>query len=350
MKAKGWVVLGIIVVALVVALGAFVASHKAEAAVGALNIYAGGATVVRGGTSITGANGTAIDMNDTITVPAGSRASIILKDGTEVRLEGGTTVTVTDSVIELASGKAWSHVSPLAAGATFKVETPTVVATVRGTDFDVSYDGATSDVYVDVHTVWVALNTNPANEVAVSAGNEITIRDATAAADLAAGPHPANPTDDWTIFNTGLNGGGAASTTAPTSTATTPPAPTKTKPAPSKPAPTPTPSSTTAQTVVLKSLTVAAQNDTPTQNDVDPLTVTATYSDGSTANVTSNVTWSLKPALNIIDAESNLHCTFTGLTTITATLQGVTSNALEISVNPQPQQQAPQQQPGTFAP
>jgi FecR protein len=339
-----WIIGGAIVLVIAVA-AVFYFAHPASAAIGNLNIYGGSVSIVRGNGTVQGATGAEIYLDDEISVAPGSRVSIILKDGTEVRLEAGTKITVSDityngqklssAVFDLQSGKAWSHVQPVAQGGSFKVETPTVVATVRGTNFGVSYDGTESDIYVATHAVEVALRSDPQDFQTVPAGYAITIHDATAAADLAAGPQPSAPTDDWTLFNEQLDAS-VEPDILPAAPSSSPPANTTTSPTPPPPPPPPKPKPTSTQPSPSSSppftLSLNAENPAPSQNDIDPLTVIATYPNGSTTNVTTQVAWTLSPALDIVDTQGNLHCAFSGPVSIVASLNGVKSNEISITV------------------
>lgn len=72
-----------------------------------------------------------------------SSASVVLLEGEVMHLEPLTTVvldTITDNRIHITqlSGETWNKVTKISGISTFEVETPTTVATVRGTEFFVS--------------------------------------------------------------------------------------------------------------------------------------------------------------------------------------------------------------------
>lgn len=346
---KIWLGIGIAIV-IIVALWAYFHSTTL-AAVGNLNIYNGTVSVARGSAQIAGQTGTEINASDKITVSADGRASIIFKDGTVVRLGAGSVFSVSDvayhdgkishAVLDLSTGKAWSNVEPVDASGTFEVETPTVVATVRGTIFDVWYHDKESEVHVSNHAVAVALRADPSNTKSVDAGSVFAIRDANATSDFAIGPQVLTPQDDWTRFNeeedaklAAAGVAATASTTATPSAPSTAPIIKTTVPPPAVTVPAATPPATQGG-VVLKSLALTADNATISQDGVIQLIVTAQYSDGTTANVTKQVTWSLSPALNIVDTQGIFHASFTGTTNITASWNGVKSNVLSIDVSQQ---------------
>jgi hypothetical protein len=53
----------------------------------------------------------------------------------------------------------------------------------------------------------------------------------------------------------------------------------------------------TVTQATLQSITVTAATQTPVLGLLDQMTATGHYSDGSTANITNSVTWSVSPAL-----------------------------------------------------
>ncbi len=271
------------------------------AAVGNLNIYTGTTQVARGSAQFSGSIGTEIGASDVITVSADGRASIIFKDGTTVRLGAGSIFSVHDviydhgkiksAVLDLSSGKAWSNVEPLAAGGTYEVETPTVVATVRGTIFDVWYASGTSEVHVSNHAVNVALRADPASAKVVEEGNALVVNDQTASTDFAKGPEPFAPTDDWSKFNEGEDVKVQASgVTAPAMVETNVGNPVVSAPA------------SQAVAVVPKSFSIAAKSSLNNliEGNTVAFTATVTMSDGSKKDVTSAASWQVLGSIGTI--------------------------------------------------
>src|SRR5262245_509044 len=137
----------LVLVLIAVIAGGLFWYRNAEAAVGNLNIYEGTVDVVRGGNGSAGKTGTGVKNNDVIKVGTGSRVSIILKDGSVIRLEAGSEVEVLGAgKFKLIQGKMWSKVEPQSV--TWEVETPTIVAAVRGTAFNTRYSNLSSGVSV----------------------------------------------------------------------------------------------------------------------------------------------------------------------------------------------------------
>ena len=78
----------------------------------------------------------------------------------------------------------------------------------------------------------------------------------------------------------------------------------------------------------LSSLKVSAANATPTVGDTVQLTATGKYSDGSTQDLTSQVTWNASPAgLASVSAGGVLTATASGAVSVTAAMGGVSGSA-----------------------
>ena len=98
---------------------------------------------------------------------------------------------------------------------------------------------------------------------------------------------------------------------------------------------------TTAVTVTQKTVTsisIAPPNPTPLSLSLGPTTVqftaTATYGDGTTANVTSIATWTSVPSsVASISSTGLVTAVAVGNANITATSGGVTSNTATVTVN-----------------
>ncbi|MEE9406211.1 MAG: FecR family protein [Candidatus Aenigmarchaeota archaeon] len=97
-----------------------------------------------GDTWETVATGQVLTQADTIRTAPDARASIIFFGSSIIRLDGGTEVTIKDLIldrantkvtIEQASGRTWSKVLKLSGIEEYSVQTPTTVASVRGTAF-----------------------------------------------------------------------------------------------------------------------------------------------------------------------------------------------------------------------
>jgi uncharacterized protein YjdB len=93
----------------------------------------------------------------------------------------------------------------------------------------------------------------------------------------------------------------------------------------------------TVTTKTVTSISIAPPNPTPLSLSLGPTTVqftaTATYSDGSSANVTSIATWTSVPtSVATISATGQVTAVAVGNANITATSGGVTSNTATVTV------------------
>ena len=80
-----------IIIVLVLVIGGFFYWYQASKAdIGSLNIYQGNADILRKEKNIAGRTGSTIKLKDTIRVAKDSRVSIVLKDGSVIRLEAGS--------------------------------------------------------------------------------------------------------------------------------------------------------------------------------------------------------------------------------------------------------------------
>lgn len=208
---KFGIILGLI--AILAVGGLFLWSKIASAEIGNINIYTGSASVLRRGTPELARTGHPVKRGDVITVGPDSRVSIVLKDGSVIRFEANSEIKinelryeggeVVDASFSLLYGKMWSKVEPLESGSNWRVETPTVVASVRGTAFNTRYTDETSGVSVYEGVVGVGLISLPQNEKNLQVPNQFIISDLNSAEDFAKDPIVMDPKnyDDWIIFN-----------------------------------------------------------------------------------------------------------------------------------------------------
>jgi hypothetical protein len=189
----------------------FVWVQIANAAVGNLQIYKGAATIQRADKKETARTGFPVRLKDTITISPSSTVAIVLKDSSVVRLEAGSEVEVGDityhegkiknASFRLKLGRLWSRVAPLDTNGSFEVETPTVTAAVRGTNFNTAYTDIHTQVYVYRHSVQVAVSSGHAQTV--PEGKVLDMQNAKLDADLqkAAVTPDAAFFDAWILFN-----------------------------------------------------------------------------------------------------------------------------------------------------
>ena len=84
---------------------------------------------------------------------------------------------------------------------------------------------------------------------------------------------------------------------------------------------------------VLQSIAITAPNSSIAKGTTEQFTATGTYSDASTGNITSQVSWnSAPPAVATITSAGMATGAATGTSNITATLSGVTSNTFALTV------------------
>lgn len=85
---------------------------------------------------------------DTVQTSANTAATIIFASGSELRLDENTEVKITtqsetNTSVYQSLGRTWSRVLKLSGTESYEVETPTAVATVRGTAFSTTVDSDT---------------------------------------------------------------------------------------------------------------------------------------------------------------------------------------------------------------
>jgi predicted ribosomally synthesized peptide with SipW-like signal peptide len=369
------------IIALVILGGAFAYWYAtAQANIGTLTVYEGSLDITREGKVLSGGSGIGVRVGDTLTVADSSRVALVLKDGSIIRLEAGSTVevaqleyagkTIKQAVFKLTVGKLWAKPKPISAIGNFEVQTPSVVAAVRGTSFNTEYLQKASAIYVYRHRVAVGLLSNPSRTKSVEANQFFKLQDATLEADWAAGPNSAYPEqiDDWIRFNQKLDDeidgpseavipeeatttDDSLSTTtieslASTSTSTiitprptsTPPKDTNKPPVnlpTSNPTPTPVPTPTQTPQPKIKQPTKAVLSATNTSPDVGQsvlLKVQVTYDDGSAEAVTQGVTWTQTPELGTIKNPGYFTGIKEGISRITARVGSINSNTLSIQV------------------
>src|SRR3989344_3036403 len=365
MTKKLFLIVGIVI--LIIA-GVFYWYQNTQASVGSLNIYNGSADVIRAGETSEGRTGTAIKLNDSLKVKSDSRISVVLKDGSVVRLEAGSEVKVAqleyngrkikNAVFNLKIGRLWSHTETLGTDASYEVETPTVVAAVRGTSFNTDYLQAINKVFVYKHFVDVTLAAQTDDSKTVGEGQIFVISDANAGSDFNQGPRVATESDndDWVKFNitedAKLDGSEPIISLSP-SPSPSPSSTTSQPPQGSQPSPTgfggqaggqigsPAPSSSTMakptstnQPISKKitSLLLTATDTSLKFGDSVLLKVEATYSDGSKGDVGVQVAWSQNLAIGNITSPGFFRGVFEGTTKIRALLDGVVSNEVILTV------------------
>ena len=200
-------------VIILISVGGFVLATVTNASIGNLQIYQGSAEIIRDSKSKSGQSGSAVNENDTVKTSSGSKIAIILKDSSVVRIDENSEVEIADisyqkgkikdAVFKLKIGRFWSRVAPLQPGGNFGVETPTVVASVRGTSFNTTYNPTISGVYVYKRQVGVTLKKDPNKAQTVLETQLLRMRNENLDEDFAKGPIAPDSSymDDWIKFN-----------------------------------------------------------------------------------------------------------------------------------------------------
>ncbi|GEM_PF-5106065 len=343
-------------IALIIAIiGGFFWYQKTEAKVGVINIYEGTVGITKPSGKADAKNGTPVFISDILEVAPKSRASLTLEDGSIVRLEAGTEVKISELSFQLIRGRMWSSVKPLPQGGSFEVETPTLVAAVRGTSFDVSYSGGRSRIYVGTGTVLASLLSNLADIKKVERGFALEVSDDNSSRDFNIGPRPALP-DEWIKFNLTLDKNIGQEVKQEDRNANTIKNinPVETKPVETKPdlnyikknilpvppvnipvspsntiVPKPTVSDTSKK---LAFIIISPDNALVTQNETLQFNAKGVYGDGTTIDLTSSVLWQQKPLLGIFDSTGKFHADVIGRATIFASFEDVNSNLILITV------------------
>jgi hypothetical protein len=347
---------GLIVIGLISA--SFYWYQGAFAEIGNLNIYTGSVEVIRGQSNIPGSTGLPILLADNIKTTLDSRSSIILKDGSVIRLEAGTEITIAEityegqklkkAVFKLVFGKIWSQVKPLADNGSFAVETPTLVATVRGTSFSLSYLNQISQLYVASHQVFAFLKSDPLREQAVSDGYFLTVNDASAIDDFKKGPRPIldSEKDDWILFNEKEDANNGEIILRPDFLE-----PTKDKNQEikenypksdfkdvqsTKDDFDNTPSKTISPS--LKTLNLITEKKEVYQGELLQLKVAGINQENYSTDQTNNVFWNVNPPYGGVDAKGIFRGGIPGQVTIKALLSGIVSNTIMIEIKSAPNQ------------
>ncbi len=346
---------------LLLVLGAwFFFAQKAGAAVGIIDLYNGSVTIRAGEEEEVRGSGDAVREDEIIIVPAGSRVGIVFDDGSVVRLDGPTTAIIHDLLaqkeqlikgrLELIEGRVWSKVKGRVL-ADYAVETPTIVATVRGTCFNVSYIATVSTVYVSCGTVSVRLKQpGTGTGVLVEAGFMIQIRDEHAKEDLENGPKPLPDAakNEWIHFNEDEDGdgeddaGSSSSSVSSVSMASSRSSIARSSVLSRSSIGQTVVSSSVASVIRASSIASVAAPVSQLRLSIDRTTIdvsetaklTVTMVTGEEeVDMAQRVGWEVKPfVMGTVDRLGNFHPAETGKATIVAATEGHRSNAVTITV------------------
>lgn len=203
----------ILFIILIIGVAVFLLAKNASAEIGNIQVFQGSAKIITNGKTSDAKTGQSVKIKDSIKVSKDSRVSIILKDSSVIRLDETTEVEVgqlsyqgqkiKNATFKLLTGRLWSRVVPLEQNGNFEVETPTIVATVRGTSFNTTYSPEISGVYVYKRIVGVALKKDLSKTQTVLAEQLLRMQNDKLDEDFTKGPVTPDPSyfDEWIIFN-----------------------------------------------------------------------------------------------------------------------------------------------------
>jgi hypothetical protein len=169
MKKKNWIWVGAVAAVLVIAAGIWLASSpKVSAAI--LYVDSGTVEVDVGKGWVAGTDEMELSQGAKVRTKDGT-ASVILQEGEVMHLEPNTEVSLSqisgDKMhMDQASGETWNKITRISGITTYEVETPTTVATVRGTEFFVNI-GAEDDIAVEEGNVEVGFTETPTKKLVV---------------------------------------------------------------------------------------------------------------------------------------------------------------------------------------
>ena len=125
----------------------------AQNTVGTITQVSGTANILRGGSNLAAAKNMPILLHDRLTTQAGSSVTIGMIDNSSLQLGQNGILTIDDSMlvngvgaprqVGLLGGQLHALINGAMRGSstTFEVHTPNAVGAVRGTDFNISYEG-----------------------------------------------------------------------------------------------------------------------------------------------------------------------------------------------------------------
>lgn len=348
------------IIAGVVAIAAvFFWYQTTQAAIGTLQVYEGGAEVVRDGQPLESKTGTKLKLSDSVKVKPDSRVSIILKGGNVVRVEANSEVEISSltyegenigsAILKLKSGRIWSRVGSVANEGNFQVETPTSVASVRGTSFNTDYLMNTSAFHSSVNQIEYSL-LNIDQVKILPEGMWVMLHDETLVEDFEDEmpmPPPEEFFDDWIEFNEQEDDKICLDDSSTPgcehkrnkeritmqsdmdmSVPTTTMQPTQTKMPTIMKAMTPTPTPTLAPQIQILTVT-ADPNSAPGQQAV--IKAIAKYSNTTEEDVTTKADWHQDPTLGTF-SDNYYKPDKTGVVTIYAEFMGKKSNEVKINI------------------
>jgi len=174
-KNLKYAIIGIIAVVVILAAVGYFTITGSTTVKAFLTIHQGDVQVNSGTGWIGATDGMDLSEKDSVKTLANSEASVVLHESIIINMAPETELSVSNlaksnAKIEQASGSTWNKFTDLAGVEEFSVETPTTVATVRGTDFEVNMDS----ILVGEGEVEVEFN---GEKLIIKGGKKAVIRD-----------------------------------------------------------------------------------------------------------------------------------------------------------------------------
>jgi len=157
MKKWLWFLIGFFAIIIILGILFFVSLTSGKIIGALLYVDEGVVQVDSGSGWKTAIDGMELSVNDKVQTLEG-KATIALYEGEIIRLEPNTQISIKELsqkkiTIGQEVGSTWSRLTKLGGVAEYSIETPTTVATVRGTGFGMIISGAKNDLLVGEGTV-----------------------------------------------------------------------------------------------------------------------------------------------------------------------------------------------------
>jgi hypothetical protein len=209
MKKISLVILPIIIILILIAFMWFTQSSNVITA--QLIIESGTVDIKHaGGSWISAENGMILSESDSVRTGNNTYASVVLFESSIIRLDSNTEITLQEFIQEAGdtnvkikqdAGRTWNTVLKVSGIDDYEVQTPTTIASVRGTSYDVHlYDDSQTEIGVSIGTVLVSSvqNGQIIDTIEVNKDEAVTIDPDTIGQPLEIKPFEK---DDWVLLN-----------------------------------------------------------------------------------------------------------------------------------------------------
>lgn len=137
-----YTIIAVIAVILILGIVGYVKATGSPTVEAFLNIYKGDVKVDHGQGWINAADGMDLELQDRVRTGTNSEAAVVLHESAIISMDAETEILIKDLATkhvkaEQPTGTTWNKFTGLAGVEGLSIETPTTVATVRGTDFGV---------------------------------------------------------------------------------------------------------------------------------------------------------------------------------------------------------------------